>query len=129
MTPLDEAWRLVCENERLDHYREMEPALARVAAAIVSGWEPPLARSVGVARRRGAYLIDALRMFMDDRRSRAWTERLDALSLDPQDGPPAAFWHGDRRLTGNDDLARRWGLSRGLELGRLRHAIALAASA
>ncbi len=126
MSDLDDAFETVCANERVDDYRDLEPLVVRVARAIVDGWEPDLEPLEPTAQRRAGYLLDVLREWMPDSRAASWARKLDALhaTLRPQDAR-VAFWHRDRSLTGHDDLARRWGLSRGLELGRLSQSLAV----
>jgi hypothetical protein len=127
VSDLDDAFATVCANERVDDYRDVEPLLTRVARAIiVDGWEPEPETLEPIARRRAGYLLDVLREWMPDVRAASWARKLDALLATlPSECDHVAFWHRDRSLTGHDDLARRWGLSRGLELGRLSQSLAV----
>lgn len=127
MSERDALLERVCANEAMTDFRAMEPELIALSQAILAGWEPSPERLRGAARRRAGYLLDVLRCWMPDARADRWACRLDLLTLDGSDGA-VAFWHADARISGNDDLAKRWGLRRGLELGRLHQQLASATS-
>lgn len=120
---LGHAWRRVCENDPCPSYRDLEAHLYPVARAILAGWRPPLGGLAGIPAARAGYLIDLLRGWMPAPPARAWTAPLDELAARADLGSRAPFFHRDPPGPGNDDIAARWGLSRGINVSRLRQSL------
>lgn len=122
---LDRLLEAVCRNEAIPSYREFEAVLAPVARGLLAGWTPDVARYQGLPRQRAGYLADLLAGWMDDGPARAWRPVLDRLAAGLTDPVFAPFFHGDPVPFGpcQDDVARAWGLARGLNVSRLRQAL------
>lgn len=123
---LDRLLTMVCRNEAIPSYREFEGVLIPVARGLLAGWTPALSGFQGLPRQRAGYLVDVLAGWMDDGPARAWRPVLDRLATGLVDPAFAPFFHGDPVLfgPGQDDVARLWGLARGLNVARLRQALA-----
>jgi hypothetical protein len=112
----------VCRNEEIPSYRDLEPVLLRGWGILLAGQLPTEAEVTcepEVFRRRLGYLMDlAARLggppVLADRAARIFR------TLPPSRQRPP-FFHGDPSIPpGQDDLADRWGLGRGVNLARLR---------
>ncbi|MCP5426547.1 MAG: hypothetical protein H6970_15990 [Gammaproteobacteria bacterium] len=111
----------VCHNEAVPSYRDFEELLAPVARALLAGWQPDLTVFQGLARQRAGYLVDLLAGWMAENPTRAWRPVLDRLAAETPERVPAPFFHGDPVCeVCHDDVARLWGLTRGLNVTRLR---------
>lgn len=121
---LDRLLLAVCQNESIPSYRDFELSLIPVARALLDGWTPDLSILQGVAGQRAGYLVDLLSGWMSETRRRDWRQKLAELAH-PQDGfTPGPFFHRDPVAAPcQDELARHWGLTRGLNLARLRQAL------
>ena len=121
---LDDLFLTVCHNEEVASYRELEDSLAPVARALLAGWRPDPQALKGVACQRAAYLIELLSGWMPAAQARAWRGVLEALATRRQEFAAAPFFHGDP-VNGpcQDEVARRWSLTRGLNLARLRQVL------
>ncbi len=115
----------VCRNEAILSYRDFEEVLVPVARGLLGGWTPELSGFQGLPRQRAGYLVDLLAGWMDDGPARAWRPVLDRLAAGLTDPVFAPFFHGDPVPFGpcQDDVARAWGLARGLNVSRLRQAL------
>jgi hypothetical protein len=122
--PLDDLWLTVCWNETVASYRDLENALIPVARALLDGWMPDLLPVRGIARQRAGYLVDLLVGWMPETQARLWLKKRDQLAGEPERFVSGPFFHGDP-VAGpcQDELARHWGLTRGLNIARLRQAL------
>lgn len=114
----------VCRNESVTSYRDFELSLIPVARALLDGWRPDLSTLRGIARQRAGYLIDLLTGWMSETQTRLWLQKLDDLADQQEDFTSGPFFHRDP-VAGpcQDEVARRWGLTRGLNVARLRQAL------
>ena len=121
---LDSLFLTVCHNEVVASYRELEDSLAPVARALLAGWRPDPQALEGTARQRAAYLIDLLSGWMPAAQARAWRVVLESLAARRGEFAPTPFFHGDP-VNGpcQDEVARRWNLTRGLNIARLRQVL------
>lgn len=122
---LERLLEAVCRNEAIPSYRDFEEALAPVARDLLAGWMPDLFRFQGLARQRAGYLADLLAGWMPEDQARRWRPVLERLAAGLTDARPAPFFHGDPVPPDpcQDDLARLWGLARGVNVSRLRQAL------
>ena len=121
---LESLFLTVCHNEKVASYRELENSLAPVARALLAGWRPDPQALEGVACQRAAYLIELLSGWMPAAQARAWRVVLEALAARREEFMPAPFFHGDP-VSGpcQDEVARRWHLTRGVNIARLRQVL------
>ena len=121
---LTDLFLTVCHNEKVASYRELEDSLAPVARAMLAGWRPDPQALKGVARQRAAYLIELLSGWMPATQARVWRGVLESLATRREEFVAAPFFHGDP-VNGpcQDEVARRWHLTRGLNLARLRQVL------
>jgi hypothetical protein len=121
---LDGLFLTVCHNEGVASYRDLEDSLAPVARALLAGWRPDPRALEGVACQRAAYLIEVLSGWMPAAQARAWWIVLESLAARREEFMPAPFFHGDP-VNGpcQDEVARRWNLTRGVNIARLRQVL------
>jgi hypothetical protein len=122
---LDRLLEQVCHNESVPSYREFEERLITVARALLDGWQPDLSAVQGLARQRAGYLVDLLAGWMAEAPARAWRPALERLAAETTEYATAPFFHHDP-VAGpcHDDVARLWGLMRGLNVARWRQGLA-----
>lgn len=116
-------------NEKFQDLREMEPALGNVFRGLINNKETtaavlPLLKDLnGVNLRRACYLLDFTRRLsntkdLDEYRALdAAKEKVDNM----QEGKGLPFFYRERRLPEEflyDDLAKYWGLSKGIPVQR-----------
>ncbi|MEE4376472.1 MAG: hypothetical protein V2J55_03040 [Candidatus Competibacteraceae bacterium] len=124
-TELEHLLEMVCHNEAVASYRDFEELLFPVAQALLSGWQPDLSAFQGLSRQRAGYLVDLLAGWMPEAQARVWRPTLDRLAADSTDRTPGPFFHGDPACGPcEDEVARLWRLTRGLNVARLRQGLA-----
>lgn len=129
MTPA-RAFEQIGGNEAIRGYRDFEEPLEVAARAILTGEAlPDLDALDGLALRRLGYLTELVRGWRQARPvqvdAQAMAERAhDRLPALSREARPC-FFHADPPSDGDDQLAVRWGLRRGVNVVRLRRRLGL----
>jgi hypothetical protein len=116
-------------NEKFQDLREMEPILGKVFRGLINNKENnaavlPLLRDLtGVNLRRACYMLDFTRRLSDTKNLdvyKALDEAKEKVDNMP-DGKGMPFFYKERPLSEEflyDDLAKYWGLSKGIPVQR-----------
>ncbi|MHB1679172.1 MAG: hypothetical protein ACYCTB_01495 [bacterium] len=119
----------LCYNEEFTDLREMEPILGNVFRGLINNKEnntavlPLLKELTGVNLRRACYVLDFARRLSDLKDLNVY-EALDAAKEkldDMSEGKGLPFFYKERSLPEEflyDDLAKYWGLSKGIPVQR-----------
>lgn len=117
----------VCNNESLASYRDMERVLSVVVNALLEGWTPPMQALTGPSKRRAGYLLEMMADWLPEHRlPQQLTQQVQQAAKEVVASHEKAvpFFHADLPAPKNyDELAVKWGLSRGLDYSRLKQLV------
>ncbi len=117
-------------NEKFQYLREMEPVLGEVFRGLINDKEnnaavlPVFKELKGVNLRRACYVLDFTRRLSNSKDIDVYKALDEAKKRvdNTQEGNGLPFFHKDKPLPPEflfDDLAKYWGLSRGVPIQRL----------